>query len=167
MKTTLEAILYAQSPALFLGAIVLLIEYIILRNHHHIKATLALIGAILCIAGGIALYYFGMLAEVYTIKDFWKLRVPGIVGMAVVLLLALRSMILAIKAAYNRCKARKAEKAHLRQLEQAEAAHAEALEQAKAAAYESGRADAKAEETVTATVEKAVSTAAENHEAEQ
>lgn len=161
MKTTLETILYAQSPALFLAAIVLLIEYAARRNHHRVKATLSLVGAILCIAGGIALYYFGMAAEIFTIKDFWKLRVPGIVGMVVVLLLALRSLILAIKAAHSRRIEQKKEKAHQKELENAEAAHAEALAQAKAAAYESGRADAKAEETVTATVEKAVSSAEE------
>lgn len=157
MKTTLETILYSQSPALFLAAIVLLIEYAARRNHHRVKAALALIGAILCVAGGVALYYFGMVAEIFTIQDFWKLRVPGIVGMVVVLLLALRSLILAVKAAHSRRMENKKEKLRQQELASAEAAHAEALEQARAAAYASGRADAKAEETVAATVEKAVS----------
>ena len=60
MKTTLEFILLTQSPALFLAAIVLLIAYFIKKKKHRIRAALNLILAILCAAGGVALYFVGM-----------------------------------------------------------------------------------------------------------
>jgi hypothetical protein len=41
------------------------------------RAALNLIGTILCLALGIALYYLGMLHEHFTIRDFWHIRVPG------------------------------------------------------------------------------------------
>ena len=145
MKTTLELILLTQSPALFLAAVVLLIGYFIKKKNHRVRAALNLIGTILCLALGIALYYLGMLHEHFTIRDFWHIRVPGWVGLGIV---ALLTVVAIYRSTAKAIKKHRAEKYAAK----AEAERIKELENAKAAAYESGKADAKAEGVVAETV---------------
>jgi len=146
MKATLEYILLTQSPALFLAAIVLLIGYFIKKKNHRIRAALNLIVAIVCLAGGIALYFVGMkLLDGFTIDNFWQIRIPGWVGLGVVVVLTGLSVYRSTAKAITK---RRAEKYAAK----AEAEHAKALEDAKTAAYESGKADALAAEKVADTV---------------
>ena len=81
MDKTLGYLLCCQSPALFLGALALLAGYIIRRRNHRVHAALDLMLAIVCLLGGVALYYLGMLYDHFTIHDFWQIRVPGWVGL--------------------------------------------------------------------------------------
>ena len=155
MKATLEFILLTQSPALFLAAVVLLLRFFFLKKKHRIRATLDLIIAILCLAGGVALYYLGMLHEHFTIRDFWQIRVPGWVGLGLVAVLSGLSLYRSTARAVAK---RRAEK----NAAKAEAQRIRELEDAKNAAYESGKADALAAEKVVETVtEVAESPAAE------
>ncbi len=145
MKHTLEYILLTQSPALFLFAVVLLLYFLFQRKSHRFVSALALIVSILCLGGGIALYYLGMLHEHFTIHDFWQIRIPGWIGLgiacAVMVVTLYRSAVRAIRARRAEKLAAKAEKQRIKE-----------LEDARNAAYESGRADALAEEKVIETV---------------
>ena len=148
MKTTLEFILLTQSPALFAAALVLLIGFFIKKKHHRIRAALNLIGTIVCLVGGVALYFIGMKLQHFTIDDFWRIRVPGWVGLGLVVVLTGLSIYRSTEKAITK---RRAEKYAAK----AEAEHAKELEQAKTAAYESGKADALAAEKVVETVSEA------------
>lgn len=154
MKNTLEFILLTQSPALFLAGITLLICFFARRKKHRITSTMQLILGIICLLGGIALYYLGMLNEHFTIHDFWHVRVPGWMGLgltaALILFLLYRSIVAAIGK-------RRAEKAAVK----AEADRQKELEDAKNAAYASGKADALAAEKVADTVVEAVAEVSE------
>ena len=154
MKATLEYILLTQSPALFLAAIVLLIGYFFKKKNHRIRAALNLILAILCVAGGVALYFVGMKLEHFTIDNFWQIRIPGWVGLGVVVVLTGLSVYRATAKAITK---RRAEKYAAK----AEAARVKELEDAKNAAYESGKADALAAEKVVETVAEAAAPAAD------
>lgn len=55
-------ILYCQSPALFLLAVVLLICFLLRRQAHRVRAALDLVLCILLLIGGVVLYYLGMYA---------------------------------------------------------------------------------------------------------
>lgn len=50
-------ILYCQSPALFLLAVVLLICFLLRRQAHRVRAALDLVLCILLLIGGVVLYY--------------------------------------------------------------------------------------------------------------
>ena len=145
MNLTLEKILLNQSPALFLAGIAFLLCFIALRKKHKIRAALDLFLALVCIIGGIALYYVGMLKEVFTIHDFWQIRTPGWIGLGVVAALVL---FLSYRSAVKLIRKRRADKLAAKK----EADHAKELEAAKNAAYESGKADAIAAEVVVGTV---------------
>lgn len=155
MKHTLEYILLTQSPALFLFAVALLLYFLFQRKTKKFRAALALIVSILSLAGGIALYYIGMLNEHFTIHDFWQIRVPGWIGLglsaALMVVILYRSAARAIRTRRAAKQAAKTEQQRLKE-----------LENAKQAAYESGRADALAKETVIETVSEAVETPKEN-----
>ena len=148
MKTTLEYILLTQSPALFLAAFALLIGFFLLKKNHRVRAALRMICLIICFAGGIVLYYFGMKLGHFTIDDFWKIRVPGWVGLALV---AALSVLRVYRSSARAIAKRRAEKAAAR----AEAERQRRLEEATAAAYESGKADALAAGKVVETVAEA------------
>ena len=155
MKATLEYILLTQSPALFLAAIVLLIGYFFKKKNHRIRAALNLILAILCAAGGVALYFVGMkLLDGFTIDNFWQIRIPGWVGLGVVVVLTGLSVYRATAKAITKHRAEK-------YAAKAEAARVKELEDAKNAAYESGKADALAAEKVVETVAEAAAPAAD------
>lgn len=145
MKTTLEFILLTQSPALFLAAVVLLLCFFFLKKKHRVRATLDLIGSIICLALGIVLYYLGMLYEHFTIHNFWHIRIPGWIGLGVVAVLV---VLTAYRSTARHIQKRRAEKYAAK----AEAERQQELENAKNAAYESGKADALAEGKVTETV---------------
>lgn len=145
MKTTLEFILLTQSPALFLAAIVLLIAYFIKKKKHRIRAALNLIGTVVCFAGGVVLYFAGMKLNHFTIDDFWQIRIPGWVGLGIVVVLTGLSIYRSTAKAITK---RRAEKYAAK----AEAQRIQELEDAKNAAYESGKADALAESKVVETV---------------
>ena len=152
MKTTLEFILLTQSPALFLAAIVLLIGFFVKKKNHKVRATLNLIIALLCLAGGIALYYLGMLYEHFTIRNFWQIRIPGWVGLGIVALLTILAIYRSTAKAIQKHRAEK-------YAAKAEAERVKELEDARTAAYASGKADAIAEGKVTETVAAATTPA--------
>ena len=77
-------ILYCQSPALFLLAVVLLICFFLRRQAHRVRAALDLVLCILLLIGGVVLYYLGMYGDCFTIHDFWQIRTSGWVGLGVV-----------------------------------------------------------------------------------
>jgi hypothetical protein len=142
MKVTLDKILLTQSPALFLAALLLIICYFVRRGNHHARAVLDLLLAIVSVGLGVALYYFGMLNNLFTIKNFWQIRTPGYVGMGVVALIAL---ILFLKGIKNGIQRHVAEKKATRM----ETEHQKELEEVRQKAYASGMADAIAAETKT------------------
>ena len=155
MKATLEYILLTQSPALFLAALVLLTGYFIKKKNHRIRAALQLMGAILCAVGGVALYFLGMkLLDGFTIDNFWQIRIPGWVGLGVVVVLTGLSI---YRSTARFITKRRADKYAAK----AEAEHAKALEDAKNAAYESGKADALAANKVVETVAETAAPAAD------
>ena len=84
MDTTLGYILCTQSPGLFLAAVMLLLFYFARRREHHVRAVMDLVLCIVCAAGGVALYFVGMGAGHFTIQDFYAIRMPGWIGMGVV-----------------------------------------------------------------------------------
>lgn len=84
MDKTVGYLLCCQSPALFLAALVLLLCYFSRRRQHKARAVLDLLLALLLTTGGVALYFVGMRMEYFTIRDFYTLRVPGIVGLIIV-----------------------------------------------------------------------------------
>ena len=77
-------ILYCQSPALFLLAVVLLICFLLRRQAHRVRAALDLVLCILLLIGGVVLYYLGIYGDCFTIHDFWQIRTSGWVGLGVV-----------------------------------------------------------------------------------
>ena len=160
MNNTLGFILLTQSPALFLAAVVLLLRFLFQRKKHRVRAALALCAAILCLVLGMALYYLGLLHGHFTIHDFWHIRVPGWVGLG---LTAALTVFLLCRTASRAIRTRRAEKLAAR----AEAQRIRELEEARTAAYESGKADALAEEKVTLTVAEAVDAPADAPEAPQ
>ena len=86
MDKTIGYILCTQSPGLFLAALMLLLFYFARRREHHAVAVIDLVLGILCAAGGVALYFVGMGAGHFTIQDFYVIRVPGWVGIGIVVL---------------------------------------------------------------------------------
>ena len=59
LDKTLGYILCCQSPALFLAALAFLVAHLTSRRHK-VRSFLRLLLAILCAAGGVALYFLGM-----------------------------------------------------------------------------------------------------------
>ena len=81
------SVLYCQSPALFWCALALIVCFFVRRGAHRVRAVLDLVLGLLCIVGGVALYYLGMYNDAFTIRDFWQIRTAGWIGLAVVVLL--------------------------------------------------------------------------------
>lgn len=108
MDATLGYLLCCQSPALFLAALVLLVCYFGRRRSHRVRAVLDLVVCILCVAAGVALYFLGMGRGHFTIRDFYQIRTPGWVGMAVVGIVSLWAALRAFGAMNRRRTAEKA-----------------------------------------------------------
>lgn len=143
MDTTLGYLLCCQSPALFLLAASLLVAYLTGREHK-VRAFFRLLLCILCAAGGVALYFLGMYKEYFTIRDFFHIRTPGWVGLAVVVFFLLLTLVRAFFAAADARREQKAAaRAENQQLHEAaqEAAAQEAAQQftQEAAAQESAQ----------------------------
>ena len=130
-------ILYCQSPALFLLAVVLLICFLLRRQAHRVRAALDLILCILLLIGGVVLYYLGMYGDCFTIHDFWQIRTAGWIGLAAVVLVTAWQV---IKATRRSVSARRS----ARQAERDEQARRQELEEARSRAYAAGQEDAKA-----------------------
>ena len=128
-------ILYCQSPALFLLAVVLLICFLLRRQAHRVRAALDLVLCILLLIGGVVLYYLGIYGDCFTIHDFWQIRTSGWVGLGVV---AAGSVWHLCKVCKRGVERRRTERA----ARQTEEAHRQALESARREAYEAGKADA-------------------------
>ena len=82
MNHTFGYILCCQSPALFLLAIALVIRFFICKGRAKFRAVLSLIGGLVCIALGVVLYYQGLVREHFAVRDFWHIRIPGWIGLA-------------------------------------------------------------------------------------
>ena len=132
-------ILYAQSPALFWCALALIVCFFVRRGAHRVRAVLDLVLGLLCVVGGVALYYLGMYNDAFTIRDFWHIRTAGWIGLAVVVLVTVWQVV----------KAERDEKTRQKE-----------LEDARTRAYTAGQEDAKA----AARVAENVSAAAEDRE---
>lgn len=138
MDATLGYILCSQSPTLFLAAVVLLLCYFVRRRNHHARAVLDLVLCVVCAAAGVALYFFGMGRGYFTIRDFYVIRTPAWIGMAVVAVITVWAAVRAFLAANRRRIAEKEAnraanaEAHQRQ-EDAKAAAKQRDEQEKAA----------------------------------
>ena len=139
-------ILYAQSPALFWCALALIVCFFVRRGAHRVRAVLDLVLGLLCVVGGVALYYLGMYNDAFTIRDFWHIRTAGWIGLAVVVLVTVWQVVKATRAA--------------RQAERDEKTRQKELEDARTRAYTAGQEDAKA----AARVAENVSAAAEDRE---
>lgn len=83
MDKTLGYILCCQSPGLFLAAVMLLLFYFARRKVHHTRAVLDVVLCVACAAGGVALYFAGMAAGHFTIRDFYVIRTSGWVGLGI------------------------------------------------------------------------------------
>lgn len=146
-------ILYCQSPALFWCALALIVCFFVRRGAHRVRAVLDLVLGLLCVAGGVALYYLGMYNDAFTIRDFWHIRTAGWIGLAVVVLVTVWQV---VKATRRSVSVRRA----ARQAERDEKTRQKELEDAKTRAYAAGQEDAKA----AARVAENVSAAAEGRE---
>lgn len=150
MDATLGYILCSQSPTLFLTAAVLLLCYFARRRVHRARGILDLVLCIACAAAAVVLYFLGMGKGYFTIRDFYQIRTPGWVGMAVVAAAAIWVAIRAFLAASRR---RAAEKAAVR------AANAEAhrhAEEERAAMQQREAAEKAANAAVVAHVSETV-----------
>lgn len=145
----LDYALYCQSPALFWCALALIVCFFLRRSRHRVRAVLDLILGLLCLLGGVALYYLGLYYEQFTIRDFWQIRVPGWVGLGLALLLTLW---VAIRAAKSGWSARRT----ARQAQRREEDHLRELEEVRQRAYTSGQEDARAADRVAEHVAAAV-----------
>lgn len=135
MNHTFGYVLCCQSPALFLLAIALVISFFVRRGRARLRAILALLGAGVCIGLGVVLYYQGMLREYFEVKNFWRIRAPGWVGLVLAAALLVYVLVKAIARASAQRTAQK-------EAARAENARKQEMESAKNAAYEAGRADA-------------------------
>ena len=135
MNHTFGYILCCQSPALFLLAIALVIRFFICKGRAKFRAVLSLIGGLVCIALGVVLYYQGLVREHFAVRDFWHIRIPGWIGLA---LMAALLIYLSLRA-FLRFSARRSEQ---KEAIRAENARRQEMEKAKADAYEAGRAEA-------------------------
>ena len=82
MNHTFGYILCCQSPALFLLAIALVIRFFVCKGKAKFRAVLSLIGGLMSIALGVVLYYQGLVREYFAVRNFWHIRVPGWIGLA-------------------------------------------------------------------------------------
>lgn len=146
-------ILYCQSPALFWCALALIVCFFVRRGAHRVRAVLDLVLGLLCVVGGVALYYLGMYNDAFTIRDFWHIRTAGWIGLVVVVLVTVWQV---VKATRRSVSVRRA----ARQAERDEKTRQKELEDAKTRAYAAGQEDAKA----AARVAENVSAAAEDRE---
>lgn len=105
MNHTFGYILCCQSPALFLLAIALVIRFFICKGRAKFRAVLSLIGGLVCIALGVVLYYQGLVREHFAVRDFWHIRIPGWIGLA---LMAALLIYLSLRA-FLRFSARRSE----------------------------------------------------------
>ena len=85
------SVLYCQSPALFWCALALIVCFFVRRGAHRVRAVLDLVLGLLCVVGGVALYYLGMYNDAFTIRDFWQIRTAGWIGLAAVVLVIFRA----------------------------------------------------------------------------
>lgn len=96
MNHTFGYVLCCQSPALFLLAIALVIDFFVRKGRAKLRAILALLGAGVCIGLGFVLYYQGMLQEYFEVKNFWRIRAPGWVGLVLAAALLVYVLVKAI-----------------------------------------------------------------------
>jgi len=132
MKLTLEYILFCQSPALFLLAVIFLLCHFTRRKKQKALGAVDLICAIVCLLLGLALYYFGMLKDVFTIHDFWQIHTPGWVGLVVAAVIA---VVVFVRRGGRFVRKKQEAKAAVK----AQNAAAQELEKAKAEAFEAGK----------------------------
>ena len=138
------SVLYCQSPALFWCALALIVCFFVRRGAHRVRAVLDLVLGLLCIVGGVALYYLGMYNDAFTIRDFWQIRTAGWIGLAAVVLLTAWQVIKATRRSVVAPRANGAPRRAARQAERDEKTRQKELEDARTRAYAAGQEDAKA-----------------------
>ncbi len=155
LDKTLGYLLCCQSPGLFLLSVLLLLKFLAGRRRKKVCSFFCLMGCLLCVAGGVALYFFGIYKEYFTIRDFFVIRTAGWIGLAVA---AVITVLTAVRAFLAAADARRMEKAAAREENQRRAQEAVA-ETAAAEVPAEREAPAMPEETEKA--EKTEATAAE------
>lgn len=120
-------ILCCQSPGLFLAALALLLRFFTLRKTHKLRSGAALAGAMLFLAGGVGLYFYGIYRELFTIRDFFRLRPAGWAGLGVVLAVIL--LLLLFNGMKNRASRKKLARAEAQAQQDKQAALEQAVEQ--------------------------------------
>lgn len=135
MSHTFGYVLCCQSPALFLLAIALVIRFFVCKSRAKFRAILSLLLGLVCIGAGVVLYYQGMLREYFAVRNFWHIRAPGWIGLALVAVLLVYLCI----QAFLRASARRNQE---KEAARAENARQQEMEKAKTDAYEAGRAEA-------------------------
>ena len=85
--------------------------FFVRRGAHRVRAVLDLVLGLLCVVGGVALYYLGMYNDAFTIRDFWRIRTAGWIGLAVVVLVTVWQVVKATRRSVSaRRAARQAER---------------------------------------------------------
>ena len=130
-NSLLSKIVCAQSPALFLLAILLLIRYFMTRKKHPVTAVVRLVFCIVSAVLGVALYFAGIYLEVFTIRDFYVPRPWCLLGLGLVIVGFALVLFNGVK---NRSAQRKLDKAAKAAQAEKEAAVEEAVRSAQSAA---------------------------------
>ncbi len=130
-NSLLSKIVCAQSPALFLLAILLLIRYFMTKKKHPVTATVRLVFCIISAVLGVALYFLGIYLNVFTIRDFYVPRPWCLLGLGLVIVCF---ALVLFNGAKNRSTQRKLDKAAKAAEADKQAAVEEAVRNAQSAA---------------------------------
>lgn len=116
-------LLCCQSPALALLSLVLLLRFFLTRKKHPRLAAVRLVCCVFSLLLAIACYFIGMFRGVFTIRDFYRVRLSGWIGLATVALIC-------VLLAFHRIKTRSAQRKLEKTAQAAAAEQHSALEQA-------------------------------------
>ncbi|MBR5390755.1 MAG: hypothetical protein IK141_05590 [Clostridia bacterium] len=141
----LHKILCAQSPALFLLALILLIRYFTTKKKQPVRSAMRLAFAVLSAVLGVGLYFLSIYLNVSTIRDFYKPRPWCLLGLAIV---TVGFALVLFNGMKNRSAQRKLDKAAKTAEAEKEAAVREAVRETQSAgvaAAEAAAAEARLE----------------------
>lgn len=141
----LKYLLFAQYPALFLMAVLFLVNFLIVRKRSAVKSTLWVLLFAAALVAGVVFVILGMQQEYWTLKTLVPFGVAGWVGIGVVIVALIAYVVHRIEVKHNKRvmekELKKAEKAKDDAVAQAEEHGREAARQA----HEEGRKAAREE----------------------
>ena len=123
--------LLAQFPALFLLAVIFLVNYLTVRKRSAVKSVLWVLLFGVMLAASILFCFLGIQAEFWTIKTLFRFSVWSWLGIAVIVIVLILRLAHGIEKKHNR---RVMEKELKKAEKQKEAAVAQAREEGKAEA---------------------------------